>query len=118
MLAFQVLLGLHNTLPNSTRYVMEPTLVPHPFVFLLKLFPPTHLPTYTFKLKVDSSPSTYSLINLNVLLSSPPTYPLPSVYLPTNILGRYLPNPTYMATHTYLVGTPIDLQWSKMMRKE
>ncbi len=43
-----------------------------------------------------------------MLLSSPPTYPPPSIYLPTNTLGRYLPNPTYMATPTYLVGIPID----------
>jgi hypothetical protein len=37
----------------------------------------------------------------------PPSHP-PSIFLPTNILGRYLPNPAYMATPTYLVGTPID----------
>jgi hypothetical protein len=47
----------------------------------------------------------------------PPTHPL-SIFLPTNTLGRYLPNPTYTATLTYLVGTPIDPQWSKIIRKE
>ncbi len=45
-----------------------------------------------------------------------PTYP--STFLPTNSLGRYLPNPTYMATPTYLVATPIDPEPSKMMKKE
>jgi hypothetical protein len=46
-----------------------------------------------------------------------PTHP-PSIFLPINTLGRYLPNPTYMATPTYLVDTPIDPQQSKTMRKE
>jgi hypothetical protein len=38
--------------------------------------------------------------------------------LPINILSRYLPNPTYMATPTYTVPTAIDPQWSTTMRKE
>jgi hypothetical protein len=61
--------------------------------------------------------------------SRPPTYPTPpppSIYLPTchstflpiNTLNRYLPNPTYMATPTYIVATPIELQQLTMMRKE
>jgi len=32
-------------------------------------------------------------------------------------LGRYLPNPTYMAKPTYLVVIPIDPQQSKTTRK-
>jgi hypothetical protein len=32
----------------------------------------------------------------------------PSTFLLTNILSRYLPNPTYMATPTYVVASPID----------
>jgi hypothetical protein len=83
----------------ATLFSLRP---PPGFIFylflLLKLFPPTYYPalsptdllTYIFKLNVDSSPSTCS----PVLLSSPPTYPTPSIFLPTNILGRYLPNPT------------------------
>jgi len=47
----------------------------------------------------------------------PPTHP-PSIFLPINTLGRYLPNPTYMATPTCMVDTPIDPQQSKTMRKE
>jgi len=38
--------------------------------------------------------------------SHPPT--CPNTYLLTNILSRYLPNPTYMAKSTYLVGIPIN----------
>ncbi len=74
--------------------------------------PPPQCPllTYIFKLKVDSSPSTYSPINLKWLLSSSPIYL--STYLPfyflINSLSRYLPNPTYMATPTYLIVTPIN----------
>jgi hypothetical protein len=78
---------------------------PHPVFFLLKLFPPTPLLTptvpiwptrlYIFKLKVVSSPSTYSPINLkcatfiSTYLPSPPSIYLltcPSTFLPTNTL--------------------------------
>jgi hypothetical protein len=55
----------------------------------------------------------------------PPTHPpsiylptCPSTFLPTNTLSRYLPNLTHMATPTYMVATPIDLQHLTMMRKE
>jgi hypothetical protein len=53
----------------------------------------------------------------------PPTQP-PSIYLPTSILDKYLSNPTYMVTPTYLPGwhsnrpSPIDPQRLKTMRKE
>ncbi len=80
---------------------------PHPvFFFSRKLFPPTYSPppmsptdllTYIFKLKLDSSPSTYSPINLKcatLIPTHPPT--CPSTILPTNTLSRYLPNPTYL----------------------
>jgi len=60
--------------------------------FLLKLFPPTYYPplsptnlfAYIFKLKVDSSPSTYSPINLKCVT-------LISTHLPTPHLFIYLP---------------------------
>ncbi len=58
--------------------------------------PPTNLLTYIFKLTVDSSPSTYSSINLKCATLIP-------THLPTNTLSRYLPNLTYMATPTYMV---------------
>jgi hypothetical protein len=52
------------------------------------------------------------------------SYPHPSIYLlpcpftflPTNILGKYLPNPTYMVTPTYLVAIPTDPKQPKTMR--
>jgi hypothetical protein len=46
----------------------------------------------------------------------PPTRP--TMDLPTNTLNRYLPNPGYMATPTYMVATPIDPQWLTTMKKE
>jgi hypothetical protein len=42
----------------------------------------------------------------------------PSIFLSTNILSKYLLNPTYMATPTYMVATPIDHQWLATMRKK
>ncbi len=68
--------------------------------------PPSDLLAYIFKLKVDSSPSTYSPINLECatlisthLPTTPPPLSIylptcPSTFLPTNTLSRYLPNPT------------------------
>jgi hypothetical protein len=58
---------------------------------LLKLFPthypalsPTDLLTYIFKLKVDSSPSTYSPVNLRCATLIPTHLAaLPPTYLPT-----------------------------------
>ncbi len=64
--------------------------------------PPIDLLTYKFKIYYSHQ--------------HPPTYP--STFLPTNILERYLPNPTYMATTIYLAAILIDPQWSKTMRKE
>jgi hypothetical protein len=108
-------------------------------IFLKKIWnfshPPTYYPplspfdlfTYIFKLKVNSSPSTYSPINLKCVtlisthLPTPPSMYLPtcpSNFLPTNTLSRYLPNPTYMVTPTYMVATLMDPQWLTMMRKE
>jgi hypothetical protein len=56
--------------------------------FSLTFTSPTHLPTYIFKLQVDSSPFTYSPINLKCVTLIPthlfiylPTFPLS--YLPT-----------------------------------
>jgi hypothetical protein len=62
------------------------------FFWVLKLFPPTHLQpasdllTYIFELKVDSSPSTYSPINLkcDTLIYHGPTYQTPPTWLPCN----------------------------------
>jgi hypothetical protein len=39
-------------------------------------------------------------------------------HLTTNTLSRYLPNPIYMVTLTFMDVIPIDLQWSTMMKKE
>ncbi len=94
---------------------------PHPvsvfLFFLLKLFPPTYYPplsptdllTYIYKLKVDSYPFTFSPIYLKCATIIPTHLPTP-IFLPTNALGRYLSNPTYMVTPTYLVSIPIDPQ--------
>jgi len=46
----------------------------------------------------------------------PPTHP--TTNLPTNTLSKYLSNPTYMATTTYMVATIIDPQQSTTMKKE
>ncbi len=54
----------------------------------------TDLLTYIFRLKVYSSPSTYSPINLKCATLIPTHQPTPSIFLPTNTLDRYLPNPT------------------------
>jgi hypothetical protein len=120
------------------------SLPPTEFFFFFFCFwnfsrPPTYYPTplspsnllaYVFKLKLDSSPSTYSPINLKCVtlisthLCTPPPPPqsiylptCPSTFLPTNTLRRYLPNPTYMATPTYMVATPINLEWLTTMKK-
>ncbi len=66
---------------------------PHPsFGFFHQNFPPLpHPPTFTY----------YSPTHLfTYLLALSPSY-LPS-------LGRYLPNPTFKASSTYLVTIPID----------
>ncbi len=39
-------------------------------------------------------------------------------HLPTNTLSRYLSNPTYMATPTYMVATPIDPQQLTTIKKK
>jgi hypothetical protein len=64
---------------------------------------PIYLLTYKFKICYSHS--------------HPHTHPV-SIFLPTNTLGRYLPNPSYMVTPIYLVETPIDPQRSKTMRKK
>jgi hypothetical protein len=64
--------------------------------------PPTNLLTYIIKLKANSPPIyllTYKF-KMCYFHPHPPTQP-PSIYLPTNILGRYLPNPT-LHGYTYL----------------
>jgi hypothetical protein len=55
-------------------------------------YPTTYLFTYQFKM----------------CYSHPHSPTRPTTNLPTNILNGYLPNPTYMATPTHLVGSPID----------
>jgi len=85
------------THPPSTLPRSRPPIVP----------PPTYSSIY-LKLKVDSSPFTYSPINLKCVIFI-------STHLPTY---QQLPNPTYMATPTCMVATPINPQWSTTMRKE
>jgi hypothetical protein len=72
---------------------------------LLKLLPPTYYPplsltyllTYIFNLKIDSSPSTYSPINLKCATLIPIHLPtLPSSYLPTFEIGTYQTPPTWL----------------------
>ncbi len=75
------------------------------------LAPNCPLPTYSsiyLKLKVDFSPFTYSPINLKCVIFI-------STHLPTY---QQVPNPTYMATPTCMVATPINPQWSTTIRKE
>jgi len=57
--------------PWSLFFYLEPYFLLTPHLVSLFLFF-CAFATYIFELKVDSSPSTYSLVNLNVLLSSPP----------------------------------------------
>ncbi len=81
-------------------------------VWLLKLFPPTHL------LPPHCPPQTYSPINLKFATLIPTYLPTLPTVLPTKTLNRYLPNPTYMATPIYIIAIAINPQWSTMMRKE
>ncbi len=90
---------------------------PPSFFFFLSKLPhprPPNQPT-----SPHCPPLTYSPINLKCvtfipthLLTHPSIYlpTCPSTFLPTNILDRYLSNPTYMATPTYLVAIPTDPQ--------
>jgi len=120
--------------PPLSQFFLELYFFPHPhpilFYFITFETFPTHPPiapttipsdlfTYIFKLKVDSSPFTYSPINFKCFTFISTHLPNPlSIYLPTNTLSRYVPNPTYMVTPTYMVATPIDPQWLTTMRKE
>jgi len=63
------------------------------FGFFLQNFPPLPSPTYS-----------------HLLLTHPSIYlpTCPFTFLFTKPLGRYLPNPTYKASSTYLVTIPID----------
>jgi hypothetical protein len=82
------------------------------FFFLpLKLFPPTDL-------LPPLSPTDLLTYTVKMCYSHPHPPNRPSIVLPTNTLSRYLPKPAYMATPTYMVAIPIDLQQSTMMRKE
>jgi hypothetical protein len=99
------------------RYFMEP--IPTCFLFIY---------LFAFKTFLTHPPTTppvipHQPIHLHVLIKNrifliylltykfkmhychphPPSHP-PSIFLPTNILGRYLPNPTYMVTPTYMPG--------------
>jgi hypothetical protein len=78
---------------------------------LLKLFPLTDL-------LPPLSPTNLLAYKVKMCYSHPHPPTCPSIVLPTNTLSRYLPNPTYMATPTYMVAIPIDPQQSTMMRKE
>jgi len=88
------------------------------FCFWNFSYPPTYYPplspinvlTYIFKLKINSSPSTYSPINLKCATLIP-------THLPTPHLFFNLPNPTYMVTPTYLVRTPITPNGRKQLGK-
>jgi hypothetical protein len=59
------------------------------FFLLLKFFPPTYYPplsptnllTYLFKFKIDSSPSTYSPINLKCATLIPTHLPTPHLFI-------------------------------------
>jgi hypothetical protein len=102
---------LPNFFPHDFNFFFELHFFPHPhpisFFSLLKLFSPTPPPTpplspfdlftYILKLKVKSSPFTYSLINLKcdilIFTLHPPTPPPPpsSIYLPTCPSTSYLP---------------------------
>ncbi len=87
------------------------------FIFLLKLFPASHLlpPTVPHRsthlyiwIKSRLFPIYLLTYKFKMCYShlDPPTHP--PTDLPTNTLSRYLPNPTYMATPTYMVATAIE----------
>jgi hypothetical protein len=94
-----------------------PRPLPRFFFLLLKLFSSTHLLpppppplsatnllTYIFELKVDSSPSTYSPINLKCATLIPTHLRTPHlfVYLPTLCIGTYQTPPTWLHLLTSL----------------
>ncbi len=79
---------------------------------------PTDLFTYIFKLKVDSSPSTSSPINLKCVTFNPTQLPThPTTNLPTNTFNTPIKPHLHGYTH-YLVGNPIEsLSGRKRSRK-
>ncbi len=79
---------------------------------------PTHLLTYIFELRVDSSPIYLVTYKFKMCYSHPHPSTHPTTNLPTNTLSRYLPNPTYITTPIYMVATTIDPKQSTTMRKE
>jgi hypothetical protein len=102
--------------PSQADFFCLPFLSPDLSFFLqLYFLPGPHPVFFFFFLAFETFPAR------------PPTTPpppsiylptCPSTFLPTNTLSRYLPNPTYMATPTYVVATPIVFQLSTTMKKD
>ncbi len=109
---------------------------PPPTYYHLSIpFTPTYQLTYRFKFKINSLPPTYSSIYLKCDIFIPTYLPPQRIYLPTyppiyvitypstflhiiNLLCRYLPNPTYLVTLTYMITIPKNNEWKmKKMKK-
>jgi len=110
-------------LPAPTRFYLCMYL----FIFLLKLFPPSHLlppavphqPTHLYIwIKSRLFPIYLLTYKFKMCYSHPHPPTHPTTDLLTNTLSRYLPNLTYMATPTFMVASAIDPQWSTTMIKE
>ncbi len=98
-------------------------------------FSPTYQLTYTFKFQINSLPPTYSCIYLKCDILIPTYLPPQCIYLPTyppiyvitypstflhiiNLLGRYLPNPTYLVALTYMIAIPMNEKWRKWRKNK
>jgi hypothetical protein len=98
--------------------LFSPRPAPSFFFFSFETFP-THRPTHLYIWIKSRLFPIYLLTHkfqMCYFHPHPPTRPTTDV--PTNTLNRYLWNPTYMATPTYMVATVLDPQWSTTMRKE
>ncbi len=82
--------------PTTPR---QPT---HLYIWIKNRLFPIYLLTYKFK--------------MCYFHPHPPNHPTTNLH--TNTLNRFLPNPTYMATPTYMVAIAIHPQWSPTMRKK
>jgi hypothetical protein len=89
----------------SPTHPLPPTIPHQPthlYIWIKSRLFPVYLLTYKFK--------------MCYFHPHPPTHPTTNLH--TNTLNILLPNPTYMATPTYMVAIAIHPQWLTTMRKK
>jgi hypothetical protein len=109
---FLIKLGQSEPAPTSAPTWMDGALIG--FSFLSLCHPrltfsclPFLSPDLSFSLQLYFLPAPHPVsvsFNFETFPTHPPTHL--TTDLPTNTLSRYLPNPTYMATPTYMVAKP------------